>query len=245
MSELPQGNKANWDRTMSRTELLKILNSALYEEPTGESVLGDISASNPSKYGIYKNRHVIGRDERINQGVYLGAGEREEIVVNDKREKTADIYDGIYNKLLDKVRARQDSQQAEGVNSNFKNGILDEVFEVVLESMKYDDEFANKAANQYRNQKVDLSLFILEGKGVCRHQALLAGYLLERLKDNGLISGDVSIDRNSVPGVGAHSWVRYVSGTSGKIYILDPAQQFAGLLKDAPGDWPYQRPEEM
>ncbi|MCX6806182.1 MAG: hypothetical protein NTY56_01930 [Patescibacteria group bacterium] len=237
MSELTQNNEANWGRTVSKIELLKSLNSPLYEEPTGESKLGE--------YGAYKGMRVIGRDQRINEGVYLGSGEREEIVVNDVYPEAKKAYEYIYEQLWEKVRSRQKEQEELGQDNNIKNGILSDVFKLVMDEMKYDDAFARQAGVDNKNGLINLSYFINAKKGVCRHQALLVGYLLERLKGEGYIDGEVSIDRNSVAEVGAHAWVRYESSTSGKIYILDPAQEFIGKLEDAPPDWPYRRPEEM
>jgi hypothetical protein len=245
MSELPQNNEANWMRTVSKIELLKSLNSPLYEEPTGESKIGVISSSNPSRYGIYKGRHVIGRDERINGGVYLGSGKREEIVVDDTKSEVKKAYEDLYEQLWEKVRNRQKEQEELGQDNNIKNGILSDVFALVMEKMQYDSDFADKAGDEFEDQKINLSYFINAKKGVCRHQALLVGYLLERLTAEGYIDGKVSIDRNSVAGVGAHAWVRYTSGTTGDIFIIDPAQKFIGRLEDAPGNWPYRRPEEM
>ena len=237
--------EASWNRTISRTELEKLKNNPLYEEPTGELKLGEISPSNPSKYGIYKDRHVIGRDEKINQGVYLGSGEREEIVVDDINSQAKESYDKIYSSLWQKIQNRQKEQEELGLSSNVKNGILSDVFELVMDQMRYDGDFVSVASKEFKNQKINLSYFIDNKKGVCRHQALMAGYLLERLKNEGYIDGDVSIDRNSVPGRGAHAWVRYKSATSGVTYIIDPAQNWAGRLDDAPGNWPYQRPEDQ
>jgi hypothetical protein len=84
-----------WNRTIDRVEFEKRNNNPMYDEPTGESIIGVISSSNPSKYGIYKGRHVIGRDERINGGVYLGSGSREEIVVDDTKSDVKKDYEDL------------------------------------------------------------------------------------------------------------------------------------------------------
>lgn len=240
MSERIPSNdpNVNWSRTTDRTKLEIERNSG--EEPYGDIKLGEMDSS--SKYGIYKNRHVIGRDEVINGGIYLGSGEREEIVVDDQNVEAKETYDKVYDTLLAQVKDYQAKMLAKGVEENFKSIVLGMAYDLVREIINYDENFAAKEAELYKNKKINLSYYIESGKGVCRHQALLLGYLLERLKQNGLISGEVSIDRNSVEGVGAHAWVRYKSGTSGIVYILDPAQDFAGRLEDAPGNWPYERP---
>lgn len=82
-----------------------------------------------------------------------------------------------------------------------------------------------------------------DGKGVCRHQALLTGYLLERLASEGKVSGKVSVQRNAIPGVGAHAWASYVN-SRGAEYVIDPTQGYIGLLDEAPDDgWIYRRPK--
>ena len=227
----------DWGRTIGRTEFEKRNKNPMYDEPTGESKLGE--------YGAYKGMRVIGRDERINGGVYLGSGEREEIVVNDVYTEAKKAYEYIYEQLWEKVRSRQKEQKKLGQNNDVKNGILSDVFELVMDEMKYDDAFARQAGVDNKNGLINLSYFINAKKGVCRHQALLVGYLLERLKGEGYIDGKVSIDRNSVTGEGAHAWVRYTSGTTKDIFIIDPAQRFIGRLEDASGNWPYRRPKEM
>ncbi len=238
---IPTKNNVDWNRTIDRTELLK--GNPLYEEPTGESKLGDTPGNPSALYGIYKKRHVIGRDEKINGGVYLGAGEREEIVVDDMDEKASKYYQKAYDLLMKNVNSRQRKQRKNKQDDGFKNDILTDVYDTVLSAIQYDKEYANDLAEKYKNEKIDLSYYINDGKGVCRHQALLVGYLLERLKNEGQINGAVSIDRNSIKGVGAHAWVRYQSGTNNAIYIIDPAQGYVGLLSEATNNWPYERPK--
>ncbi|EKD64692.1 MAG: hypothetical protein ACD_50C00323G0007, partial [uncultured bacterium] len=75
-------------------------------------------------------------------------------------------------------------------------------------------------------------------------QALLAGYLLEKLTQEGILGGKVSVDRNFIEGRGGHAWVRYTNSRE-EVFILDPAQDYKGTLKDAPKNgWDYRRPED-
>ena len=99
--------------------------------------------------------------------------------------------------------------------------------------------------------KVELSVFMAAGVGVCRHQALACAVTLERFKDEGHIRGSISIDRNirrdpKMENSDGHAWVRYTSH-GGNIMILDVAQNYFGLLKDSSRDaqWNYMRPEEQ
>jgi len=238
----------NWDRTISRAEMLRLTKSKFFEEPDGADMIGEERPDRPvdgrpAKYGWYKNRHIIGRDERIDGGVYLGAGNREEIVVDGKGKP--EQYDIVYSRLMQNVRIRQDDQARLGERNGFKDGILSDVYDTVQQVLAYDDEFVDATASQYAGQKVDLNYYIESGKGVCRHQALLAGYLLERLKDEGQISGQASVDRNSVRGRGAHAWTRYTSST-GDVFIIDPTQDYVGRLDEVPeNSWFYRRPEDI
>ena len=96
------------------------------------------------------------------------------------------------------------------------------------------------------DQKIGLNNYIRDGVGVCRHQALLCGYLLERLVAEHHLSGTVSVDRNQVEGLGGHAWARYT--TSGdKVIVLDVAQDYLGRLNDMSQDqnrWFYERPKD-
>jgi hypothetical protein len=68
--------------------------------------------------------------------------------------------------------------------------------------------------------------------------------LLERLKNEGYVAGNVSIDRNSIPGLGGHAWVRY-QNSKDVVFVIDPAQNYVGRLDEAPKQgWSYKRPEE-
>lgn len=92
--------------------------------------------------------------------------------------------------------------------------------------------------------------------GVCRHQALFAGVLLEKLADSGILSGVVSVERNmnkrdtNDDKYDGHSWVRYTN-SSGRVFILDVAQQQIAALSDLMAArrrneqvWDYARPED-
>ena len=211
-----------WDKTSLAIERIRQMHR--FDEPSRES-----------KYGEFGGRPIIGRDSKINGGVYVGGGEREAVVVDDIKQP--ELQDA-YRELL----KRRKNQALHGID--FKDGILEEVFDLTREILPYDE---NKVDNITRNlshdEKVALSVFINEKGGVCRHQALLAGYLLEKLRNDGYVRGIASIDRNFVPGEGGHSWVRYVNSV-GKVFVIDPAQDYIGSLEDAGKDrWQYERPK--
>lgn len=221
--------QANWNHTEVARE--RIRKSGYFEE---KGLL--------RKERLFKGRPVIHRDTPINGGVYLGAGAREAIVVDDKKDldtRGESNLDKAYQRLLEKLR----KIKSEG--KNIKGYFLEEVYKLVLEEMPYDLEKVERIQDQLDpDQKIYLSHFF-DG-GVCRHQALLAGYLLERLAKDGIAGGKVSIDRNSIEGKGGHAWVRYTNSI-GKVFIIDVAQEYLGPLKDIaiPEDrWFYERPED-
>ncbi len=194
------------------------------------------------KAGFFQERRLITRDSPINDGVYVCLHQdlsREAVVVDDKKQKK---LGEVYQKLL---RRRERAQQR---GETFKKGVLPEVFNLVLEILPYDREKAEQvvSGSVKIGRKVALEIFIENQAGVCRHQALLVAYLLERLKREGKIHPQsISVDRNFIVGKGGHAWVRYVNSV-GEIFIIDPAKHFIGKLDDPKRpDWPYERPEEV
>lgn len=185
----------------------------------------------------FQGRLIIGRDRKINGGVYLGGSEREAIVVDDKKDPAiARIYQELINRRLDAQRR----------GMGFKEGVLEEVWHLVNQVMPYNEYQVEDVVSRLPepDSKIYLSAFI--GGGVCRHQALLTAYLLERLANEGLVGGKVSIDRNFVPKLGGHAWVRYTN-SAGEVFILDSAQPYKGRLdemSDKEYRWFYERPED-
>jgi hypothetical protein len=214
--------KIDWSKTRLAEERIK--ETDFYEEK---------GLIRKEKY--FQGRPIIGRDRPINGGVYLGGSEREAIVVDDKKDEQ---LEKIYKRLLD-IR-----QLAEQNGKSFKDGILNDVWELVDDVMPYDKINVKRVNNALPGQdsKVYLSSFL--GGGICRHQALLTAYLLERLAKEGKVNGKVSVDRNYVSGIGGHAWARYTN-SAGEVFILDTAQNYIGKLKDINHNrWFYERPEE-
>lgn len=193
-----------------------------------------------SKYGYFEKRRIIGRDTPIKGGVYVGAGDREAIVVDDIYENSE--LDRIYKNFLN------DRKEADPKGIHFKDGIFEDILETAQKELPFDEQKVlrlNQENGWGNNRKVSLDFYIRNKAGVCRHQALLGGYMLERLAQEGYIRGKTSIDRNFVPGEGGHAWIRYRSG-DGIVVIIDPAQDYIGNLDDVDTDnrWFYERPSD-
>ena len=225
----PQDNKpgveAKWEKTINERRRLK--GNRLYEE-------GDGSRTEEK----FAGRPVIHRDSPINGGVYLGSGIREAIVVDDTKDQ---ILREVYEKFRSLLP--QDVAQA-------KQNALFTAWQLTQQEIPYKGDDAVAQLHQRLNvaaadTKIQLGIYILNKTGVCRHEALLAGYFLEKLIKEGILTGKVSIDRNTIKGRGGHAWVRYTNSI-GEVFIIDPAQKYIGRLKEAPKDgWDYRRPEDI
>ena len=115
----------------------------------------------------------IGKDSKINGGVYLGGGPREAVVVND--DETQPELGRLYERLLQNIKNE---------GGDYKTKALREVFELVSETLEYDKdevEAIYESRGSVPDKKLGLNIYVANGVGVCRHQALLCGYLLERL----------------------------------------------------------------
>lgn len=204
---------AEWNKTELAQQRLK--EQGLYEEPDRESPTG-----------YYWGRPLIGRDTPINGGLYVGGGAREAILVDDsyKKSKLHEVYDELIAKRKEAAKR----------GAHFKEGLLTDVFELVQQKLPYRSDVVEQMARKYNikpDQKVSLTAYLKEGGGVCRHQALLVAYLLERLKKEGKVSGTVSVDRNFVKGRGGHAWVRYVNSIE-QVIIIDPARKIIAELEE-------------
>lgn len=195
-------------------------------------------------------RHSIGRDSRLSEGVYEGSYGGEAITL-DYEDDPAPIDDAI----AEVVR-----RASEGMETGYdKHKLLNGVFDVVSERMRYDSDAVKeifKSIGGKDGTKISLAGYIDRGVGVCRHQALYAGLVIEKLVDQGMLRGSVSVDRNMVKGRGSdkydgHAWVRYTN-SEGKVMILDVAQQKIGYLDNLMQEhrenpkttWNYARPSD-
>jgi hypothetical protein len=202
---------------------------------------------------MYASRFLIGKDTPVHGGVSIGSGHREAIVVDDMRGKMENLDD-----LPDKAR-----RSIERVNSAYETPvqaiqsmvdqmpptedktklrareekIIKRVYKEVKNRMKWDHDAVLDIADRYAlndDQKVNLGVYVRKGFGVCRHQALYAGYIIERLIAEGALQGKISVERN-VTDRGGHAWATYTT-SNGETLIIDPAQKYVGPPGQAPQD---------
>lgn len=242
---MSEGN--NVEGSWGRTDVVfdRLRNDPLFEEFPGEV-----------REGIFDGRRIITRDAPINGGIYLGSNPREGIIVDDEkypkelreayRELTdwffsarfrADIKNGgieVHQKVLEIAKSKL------GGNTHFRE-LERRISEEVTKAK--DDEWVKNGIVINGDVKMPLNEFMRKQIGVCRHRALLAGYLLETMVSQGNLFGKVSIDRNTIPSRGGHAWVRFDDGDN--IIIIDPSLGYVGRIEDAPIDrWDYRRPED-
>lgn len=204
-------------------------------------------------------RPQIGKDRRIEGGEYTTAqydnvtGKKsvlgEIIVVDTSRPEELKVFNDLKAKVLNQAR----NKQGMGVMAE-----LLAIEQVVATALPYSLEGVQELLEQVipdgeggikDGGKVNLDYFIGEKVGVCRHQALLAGKLAEMMIENHELQGQVSVDRNELwnPMSGekyGHAWMRYTD-PRGEVYVVDAAQGYTGLLREAPKNgWNYMRDED-
>ena len=118
-----------------------------------------------------------------------------------------------------------------------KRYILKDVFDEVSKKIKYDGNYGDELIRQYDGKKILIGPFIIdEGRGVCRHQALVTAAVLEKMTDEKLLGGKARINRNLHPQMGGHAWAEYRTSI-GEVAILDVAQKYFGYIEG--GLWEY------
>jgi hypothetical protein len=192
-------------------------------------------------------RHLIGRDSQIAEGMYGGSYGGETIVVDYNSDKA------YYDAAIDQVKQRATVTNPDGTPKIDKNMILDSVFQTTKEKLPYNKEGVDRIFQTYGGKdhtKLALSVYMESGAGVCRHQALLAGLMIEKLGEEGILRGHASVDRSiqwpEEGDPGGHAWVRYTNSAE-QVFIIDPAQNFIGSLEEAATrqrGWNYLRPGE-
>ena len=178
-------------------------------------------------FGWFHGWRIIGACTRIDGGIYLGRRPREAIVVDMRRPGSAlrQLYDTWLRSLCV-------GYSAEAVRADLRQHLAARCAELVAAYMPYDEEAVRRLGARgllHPDQPIDLDVFLGERGGVCRHQVCMVGALLERLVDEGWLTGQVSLERKHVPGWFSHAWVRFDDATADS-WILDPAQQRYGRL---------------
>jgi hypothetical protein len=194
-----------------------------------------------------KERHTISRDSKISGGVYEGAYGGEAIVVDTEKYP---LINQAVEQVIEKIT----------VGGRIDKGlVLETVYRYVLANMRYDSAAVDKIFAEdckgTDGQKISIDVYIGDGVGECRHQALFAGAILEQLAERGIVGGRASVERNLVKHgpdgkYDGHSWVRYTNSAD-TVYVLDIAQHKLDTLDNLMQDrrnskdvWDYARKED-
>lgn len=189
-------------------------------------------------YGYYLNHPVLGRNSlSVDNGVYLGGGAREAILVDGRSETLKKVYEDL----------------AENIRKGFKDRetattqtILFQVMQKAQQVMPYDGPKTSQISKEFYGDKlIGLSTYVNQRAGVCRHQGLLAAYLTERLINEGFLNGGIGIERNTDDDFGGtHAWAVFKpgGGKTNETIVIDPAQSFVGTKNQAEREnrWRYR-----
>lgn len=193
-------------------------------------------------------RATIGSDTQIQEGVYEGAYGGEAIVVD---------YDADPGLIDDAINAVKERATVDGKID--KGRVLHNVFDVVRERMLPNQRAVDeifKSVGEKDGTKISLSIYIDKAVGVCRHQALFVGIILERLIDDETLRGSVSVDRSQRSSAtedkyDGHSWARYTTSSNEVIIIdtalntIDTLENLRNMNQKNPFDtWDYSRTED-
>ncbi len=181
--------------------------------------------------GTFDGYRIIGRDTPINEGVYFIKGDAEILLVDDGA-------DGGWLKqnerfLLARLITLSKTQRLT------ESVIISEAYKLARQLMPFNEDAVKQKVGHLK-EYTKLHLKDFAGGGVCRHQALLCGYLLERLYRTGRLKGSASVDRSLLPYKG-HAWVRYTT-EAGQVIIVDPARDPGVLILD---DLPEMQPDRV
>ena len=100
--------------------------------------------------------------------------------------------------------------------------------------MKYDGDAVEELSATYAGDlNVSIGEYIEKGIGVCRHQGLLAAYIVEKMISDGKLAGKAKVERNTIQEFGgSHAWATF-EAEDGTEYVIDAAQNFVGKKQDA------------
>lgn len=187
---------------------------------------------------FYAGRPLIHRDSPIDGGVYVGGAEREAVVVDfDQSSALKFIYQGVLSLCID------------GEGAFHKSSALGAVYDAVESVFPSRTEESVRTFTQEldvrADGKVSLDAFLKHRTGWCTHRALTAAALLERLVNDGYLSGTAHVCRAETPEA-PHAWCEYTNSHN-QVFLIDHLLGGPKALKDvvAEGKEWYARPEDL
>ncbi len=165
---------ADWTRTIKAVERVR--------------KKGEIYSMDGIDY--FRGYRIIHRDSPVDPGVYIGQNQREAIVVDSAK----------YPRLRELYANAKSRASVEG--KVIKDFVLRAVYNAVAEAMprqgkNYVDSALKTIGFERPDVLVPLDVFISNGVGMCRHDALACAALLEMFRKEDHTEGKPSVDRNS------------------------------------------------
>lgn len=173
-----------------------------------------IHCDKKNPYGYFANRPIIGDSTRISGGVFISVGKAEALVVDEKY------------KLLHAVLSSFSTKLKRFSSFSFQNelSILEDVFDLTEQSLEWSPTGVlelNKSMNLQPDSKVALDFYLDNRVGVARHKVIFAAYILEKLKERGLLSGMITLPSIMRNYDGDDEFLVYTLA-NGMIVTLDP-----------------------
>jgi hypothetical protein len=217
--------------TMHKNELLKLLGKHRQED--GVEYFVD---------SLGKSREIITRDTfpiegKVDVRSFSRDGYKGEAIVVDSLSgdnESRSHYEALLTTTMTKI-AKESKRYSRNLSELEVAKIIgDTVGQKMEYDLKYVDELSEYIAkNRPEDRKINLSVYLAGGKGVCRHMGLASAWLGGELVKAGLLDGKITTQVNqSTKGNGAHEWARYTPKNGGEPIIIDVAQGFTGTLSD-------------
>lgn len=193
---------------------------------------------------LHRDRHLI------NQVADWNVHEHVAVIIDDSRDAALRrYYDTFRKELGQKANQLDDAETVRRVGKYIER--------TITYDLKADDIILKKEGKSNATTSNPACVFlghylISTGdrpRGVCRQMALFAGYLMTKLQQERLLSGQISVERNVRRDIRAgHEWARYDPPARGGIAprFVDPAQHFRESAAELTrGRWPYLHAEDI
>jgi hypothetical protein len=192
------------DQTAEITNIVKLLQKNRYHPPTEYAPHGKILCPD----GEW--RHIIGHDTTIDKGVHVSYGLQQNIVVDfdsDKVLQTCYKYaaPSLEGMNVEGTGTKAALEHLSRLTGSFLPYNEQKVIDYLRESNQKPDGEFQKLGDFVRMSVQDGRIV---GAGICLHQALLCGGILEHAIEEGAISGRTAVFRNhDFEAKSAHAWV--------------------------------------
>ena len=166
-------------------------------------------------YGYFRNRPIIGENTQIHGGIYVGVFPHEALVIDQKY--------GLLEKTLATLIAR--CAQIDETSPTYEYDVFSKAIALTRETLRYSEEGVQLIQASYNIQaddKVTLDLYLKKKVGIARHQVLLAGFLLERLREKGMIRGTPAIESQVSDEIPQERLL--FTSSDGEIFRFDPTK---------------------